>query len=266
MGFSGPINLERLSRIPARIRQDIETIRLVKNWREVLSAKLFGGSLQKINFRDGIVLESPPEVDLLFLFHEIWIDKIYDLKGYEIRKGYKIIDIGGNIGAFALYAAGREKDISIRAYEPFPENAEFFTKNVEVSNLEGIKVYQEAVAGAEGERVLQVDDSWVRHSLSENGAETGGIRVPATSLDSILEETRHCDLLKIDCEGGEYEIFYGAKPETLRMIDRIVCEYHDGPAGNGEELKKFFEANSFEVDTFRSFDETTGLLLLRNSR
>jgi FkbM family methyltransferase len=229
------MDFNRISRIPARIKQDARIIKLVSNWREVLSAKLHRRSLEKVYFRNGMVLEVPPGgIDLLFLIHEIWVEKIYERSGYEIKPGHIVIDIGGNIGAFALWAAGCAPGVSIYSYEPFPQNVEYLEKNAKASKLENIKVFQAAVAGENGERLLRVEDSWVGHSLSDNAEEGRGIKVETITLDNILEQVGRCDFLKIDCEGGEYEIFYSSKPETLRKIDRIVCEYHDGTGGNGE--------------------------------
>jgi FkbM family methyltransferase len=260
------MDLKRISRIPARIKQDARTIKLVSNWLEVLWAKLNRRRIGKIFFRNGMVLEVPDGIDLLFLFHEIWIDGVYERRGYEIKAGNKVADIGGNIGAFALWAAGRAPGVSIRSYEPFPQNVEYLKKNIAASGLDHIRVFQAAVAGQNGDRFLRVEDSWVGHSLSDEAQGPGGIRVSTVTLDTIIEDAGHCDFLKIDCEGGEYEIFYGSKPETLEKIDRIVCEYHDGPGGNGIELKAFFEANSFRVDVFRKLDEATGVLFLTNLR
>ncbi len=258
-------NLDRILRIPKRLGQDLRTIMIAKNWQDIVKARLNGGPLKNIELRDGTRLESPPEVSLLFLFNEIWMDKIYELGGYEIEDEDTIIDIGGNIGAFAVFAASRANNVKIRSYEPFPENAEYLRKNIAASKLNNVTVVEKAVAGKPGTRSLHIDDSWVKHSLSVNNGETG-LSVGCTTLDEIIGEIKHCDLLKIDCEGGEYEIFYQADPASLKQIDKIICEYHDGPQGTGEELKNFFEANSFKTDMFKSFDDATGLICVKNLR
>jgi FkbM family methyltransferase len=264
--FLKTFGAERLSRIPARLRDDARIVSLTRNWTEILAAKVNGKPISRVVFRNGAVFESPPEIDLLFLFHEIWLERVYDRKGYEIRPGDKVIDIGGNIGAFAVFAGSSASNVSINTYEPFPQNVKYLKKNIEASKLSGINIFQAAVAGEDGERFLKVDDSWVRHSLSDGAEEGRGIKVETITLDRILGEMGKCNFLKVDCEGGEYDIFYNAKPETLRKIDRIVCEYHDVAGGTGEELKSFFEKNSFRVDLFKAFDETTGVLFLTNQR
>ena len=262
--MSESMSFERMARIPRRVANDIKIIRLTKNWREVLAAKAGGRDLRRVYFRNGAVLDAPAEIDLLFLFHEVWIDRIYDLPGFEIKAGDDVIDIGGNIGAFAVFAGKRAENVKIHSYEPFPMNAAFLRKNVENSGLNNVNIIEAAVAGNNGERTLKIDDSWVKHSLNEISSKESGIRIKCLSLDEVLTEIDHCNLLKIDCEGGEYEIFYGAKPETLRSIDKIVCEYHDGEHGTGKQLKDFFEANSFRADIFKVFDTSTGLICLTN--
>ena len=40
---------------------------------------------------------------------------------------------------------------------------------------------------------------------------------------------KRCDLLKMDCEGAEYDILYHCPSEVLTRIDRIALEVHGGP-------------------------------------
>jgi len=154
--------------------------------------------------RSGIEFASPDEVDLSFLFHEIWVDGVYSHPGYEIKQGDVVIDIGGNIGVYAALVASQSPDVKVFSYEPFPENAKFFEKNIADSKLNNVKLYQKAVAGAAGTRKLRVADSWVSHSLGDNGSTGHTLEVECIALNDIVTETGSCDLLKIDCEGGEY--------------------------------------------------------------
>ena len=253
-----------MRRIPQRISQDLRIIRLVRNWKEVLAAKWKRKSFTQIKLRNGIQLKGPAAVDLNFLFHEIWIDKIYTPAGYEINPGDTVIDIGGNIGLFAIYAAVRKPHTKVYSFEPFPSNARFFLQNIQQNNLSRIKLYEKAVTGKKGNRFLNVSDSWVSHSLSPEKEDGKGIEVGGITLNEILEETKKCDLLKIDCEGSEYEIFYSTSHEDLQKIHRVVCEYHNNKEGNGPGLKEYFEKNSFQIDVFRKLGENTGLICATN--
>ena len=78
----------------------------------------------------------------------------------------------------------------------------------------------------------------------------GGIPVPATTLDRLFEDHRigRCDLLKIDCEGGEFEILFAAGPGTLARVRRICLEYRDGAtAFRHGDLVRFLEERNFSV-------------------
>jgi FkbM family methyltransferase len=256
------MTFSRLKRLPKRIIDDLKIIRLAVNWREILWAKLKHVPLTSIRLRNGVVLTSPKEVSLNFLFHEIWLEKFYAPNGYEIREGEIVVDIGANIAVFATWAATRAPNVKVISYEPFPANAEYFQVNRELSKLENIEFHEAAVGESAGKRTLNVSDSWILHSLAEKNADATGIEVECTTLDEALAGSRRCDFLKLDCEGGEYEILYSAAPETIAKIGRVVCEFNvlDENERNGEGLKRFFTANSFRVDELRALDVGSGYI------
>ncbi len=269
------LTFERLSRIPKRLQQDWHIASLIKNWREVLYSKLTGKPVELIKFRSGLVLHSPPQVNLNFLFHEVWLDKVYCPPGYEIEKDSTVIDIGANIGVFAIYAATRASNVEVLAFEPFPENINWLRKNVSESNLSNVTVYQQAVAGVTEERILQTSDSWIIYSLSETAAEKSetanengySLHVQCVSFNDIIERIPKCDLLKIDCEGSEYEIFYSSSPETLKKVRRIVGEFHprDKDRKNGKALRNYLESKGFDITHFMTFEDEGGIFCATNS-
>ena len=70
------------------------------------------------------------------------------------------------------------------------------------------------------------------------------------TLEDALKKAgfAHCDLLKVDCEGGEYDIFFHTPEETLRKIDRIAMEYHDGCTPHSHsELADFLRGHGFSI-------------------
>ena len=69
--------------------------------------------------------------DVQFLYDEIFVDECYAKHGLEIREGATVIDVGGNIGMFALYAA-RKAGVSGRVFalEPIPRTFAALRENV----------------------------------------------------------------------------------------------------------------------------------------
>lgn len=264
-------DMARLTRIPQRAWRDVRLMKLLRNWREALSAELSGGSLKRLELRNGVVLNAPEALDLNFLFQEIWLRGIYSPPGFEIGRDDVVIDVGANIGVFAAFAASRAPGVRVYAYEPFPGNIEWLRRNMEESGLKNVHIRAQAMAGAEGERVLHVNpESWIVHSLvrEDGGDGQQDISVKCLSLDEALdaEGIARCDLLKLDCEGSEYEILQGCSPAALRRVRRIVGEYHDGAnLGTGEGLCRFLESHAFRIDRFEPLDAGCGVLCATNT-
>ena len=83
-----------------------------------------------------------------------------------------------------------------------------------------------------------------------------GDPVYVVSLRVLCEQLGEIDLLKMDCEGAEYETLY-AEPEVLRSVKEIRMEFHDG---RQIELRRFLEANGFHITRFHMDGPTWGVL------
>jgi FkbM family methyltransferase len=205
------------------------------------------------------------------LFHEIWVHEVYTPGGYDIRPRDTVVDVGANIGVFALYAAARAGEGRVLAYEPFPESYDYLRRNVAESGLRSVTAFPVAVAGSPGERSLQITpDRLITNSLAPTGVGMGGPTVPCVTLDQVFEGNgiQVCDLLKLDCEGSEYEILQNSSPETLARIRRVVGEYHEGPSipGTGAGLVRFLEEGGFCIDRFEAFERGGGLFCAKRKR
>ena len=99
------------------------------------------------------------------------------------------------------------------------------------------------------------------HSLGADGDKNAaGVEVHCTTLDKIVPDAAKCDFLKIDCEGGEYEILRNTTEATLRAVKKIVCEYHNNEQGTGPELKELLTEKQFRVDRFDEIDARSGMI------
>lgn len=151
----------------------------------------------------------------------------YEPRGFEIRAGDTVVDIGAHIGSFALLASAQ--GARMIACEPSPENFKMLSENILRNHTENITTLQQCVAGASGTRKLFLDTQ----NAARNGLYGAGhfVSVPAITLTELFRQhdVTQCDFLKIDCEGAEYEIMESTPPETLARIQKIAMEYHLPP-------------------------------------
>jgi FkbM family methyltransferase len=245
----------KLANVRRLLRINLEAVKVLDNWPAVVRARMrTKAKTNRLQFRNGVVLQGEPPDLLEGLFHEIWVDRAYSPRGYEIQRDDTVIDVGANIGAFAIYAATRAPDVKVYSFEPFPSNFACLRKNVEDSGLSNVQVFQQAVAGSSGHRPLFIEPgNYMFHSLLCEQAIDGSKRhhemVECTTLDEIFTAHRikRCQVLKLDCEGAELEILENSSPETLKRVSKIVGEYHSDY--KLEALRQFLESHSFQFDS-----------------
>ena len=190
----------------------------------------------------------------------------YNPPGFILQKGETVVDIGGHIGSFALYAASRVGPSGkVFVYEPAPDNNAQLRHNVAQSGFLNVRAYAAAVAGSKGDRRFFYNNAnTAMHGLYPYTS--GGVMVyqksnhaftvPALTLADIFFQNNiaRCHFLKIDCEGAEYEILYNTPKNIFEKIDRIAMEYHLPPfyglndrEHNPEQLAAFLRNTGFAV-------------------
>jgi FkbM family methyltransferase len=211
----------------------IELIRTVKNWPVYLlnRARLIKSDEITYRFRNGINLTTRSfAVDRLGI-NEVWLDHVYDPAFFPWSTCKTIIDIGANVGSFTLRAASLSP-ARIFAFEPDPATANVLRKNILNNSLQDrVSVVEAAISDKAGSKIFYVTPGCslfgTLHQPRKN--EFYHIQVQTISLADIFEKfsLASCDILKMDCEGAEYEILYGAPRELFQKINTIVMEYHD---------------------------------------
>jgi FkbM family methyltransferase len=143
-----------------------------------------------------------------------------------------VIDAGGNIGIFALWAATAAPQARIVSIEPHPASAQRLRNTLAANGLaEQVTLIQTALGGDGAPRWLQGSSDGptteFHFEATEPSAGTS-IEVPCMTLEKVLEvsDFQEVDLLKIDIEGGEYETLLATPREVLCKIRRINVELH----------------------------------------
>jgi len=155
----------------------------------------------------------------------------------ELKKGMIVVDIGANIGYYALMEARTvgEKG-KVYALEPHPKNFEILRKNIEINGYQNIKAYQIAIGDRKGRAKLGVSDYSNLHKIIEEKESdfTQYIEVEITTLDEFLKDKESPNFIRMDIEGYETKALQGMK-KTLKETE--------------PPLKLFIEIHPFLTDT-----------------
>jgi len=163
--------------------------------------------------------------DLMALTN-VWMINEYDIENFKINTNDMIIDIGAHIGLFSLLASQLCKTGKILSFEPVRENFDLLVSNLKLNHVENVLPFNIAVSKNSGSLDLFLNNDQSAHSIFSKSSES--ISVESTSLQKIFEENKisSCKLLKLDCEGAEYEIIDSLPSEYLDKIQNMVIEYH----------------------------------------
>jgi len=163
----------------------------------------------------------------LCVFDQVFVEQQYRLE-VPLDPGF-IIDAGANVGFSSAYFALQYPRARIVAVEPEPSNFAQLQKNVRA--LKNVTCLQAALWPDTAR--LRIDSPDVEsHAFRVQTASPGDATAPAVqavTVDGILRQSgaEKVDLLKIDIEGAEKEIFSNAAP-WIDRVGAIMIELHDG--------------------------------------
>lgn len=168
-------------------------------------------------FDKTIVLTYPNDGTILSDVISIFLDDEYGLRSV-CGKIQSIVDIGANIGLFSLWARHHFRDATIHAYEPNKEITHFAADNLKEAT---VVLFREGVSNEStaGTLVMKQSSRFVKTRKEASGS------VKLTGIDTVIDRIGgKLDLLKLDCEGAEWEIFL--RSDVLEAVRQIRMEYH----------------------------------------
>lgn len=215
--------------------KNIDSDNTLKDIRKVITKKysnesyLYSCKLGGIDFKfydfifSGVTEYMPNEID------------DYNFDSIDFKDGDVVIDIGGNIGTVSIYLAKKYPFLKIYAFEPVKQNYENFLKNIELNNINKdiIKVFNLAITKDRRDVILtspfyNSGASNIYDNYSNGIVLNNDISIKSITFDDIFSNNNisKCKLLKIDCEGAEYEILYSANVENLKNCEYMRAEFH----------------------------------------
>lgn len=187
----------------------------------------------------------------LYAYYQIFIETEYDCTDV-IERPKLIVDCGANVGYTCIFLLNKYPGAKVIALEPDPDNFEILKRNVQPYGKQVISL-NAAIWSASAKLCLKRDVSgfrgeWsTRVAICDETTETD-VGVDAIDIGQVLEASGYerIDILKIDIEGAESEIFSKNYSVWIDKVDCFIIELH-----SDKDSKCFFEALSLSNTSYR---------------
>lgn len=224
-------------RLASRALTDIEILR-TEGWRTMRALREFdhgGDNVVPVSFRQ---LSHPINLrqggnDLATVLDTV-VRQEYGKRLDLVPK--TMIDAGAFIGDTSAWYLSRFKDLSVWALEPNPDNFEIARRNLAPY---GERAHLLPFALSDKEGTVRFSGAGTGGSISDSGIEVQTISVPG-----LLQQIPggRVDVLKIDIEGGEVDVFRSGMEKWLSFVKLIIVELH-GPQIEQDVLKSLRRAD-----------------------
>lgn len=168
-----------------------------------------------------------------------------------------VVDLGGHIGCFGVFAQERYRPARIVSYEPDPRNGEAI--EVAARSAHCPWEVRHAAAGTAAATARFASGRSSRSGIADHGD------IDVTVLD-CFEDLRAADILKLDCEGAEWAILADPRFGELEPL-LVVLEYHleDADADEsghqaGARVRSLIEPQGYDVRATRAITRRSGLV------
>jgi len=182
---------------------------------------------------------------------EIFYDKVYERDYVRVNQGDVVVDIGANYGVFSLYTQ-QFNPSKVFAMEPIKSTFKCMSDNLKeygvtcvnkaIGNEDGFESF--AITDVNGNNFsLRHADGY--HPSVMNNAEI----VETTTFNTFVNDydIDRIDFLKVDCEGGELDLFETIDTNFLKSsIKKIAMEYHSSKIK--ERVIEILTSNGFVIE------------------
>ena len=157
---------------------------------------------------------------------------VCDMNGQMIemvKEGGIMLDIGANVGRYAIPMATKAKQVY--AFEPEPNNVNELKQNTEYYR-DKISVVASAVSNHNGGSILHLVPRRGQHSMQYSIHSTENIIVTTITIDKFVTDKginpKEITGIKIDVEGAEQNVLEGALTTLMETDALIALETHTG--------------------------------------
>jgi len=172
------------------------------------------------------------------------IGNTYLLNHVPLKDGDLIVDCGANVGDLFLYFKAMNLTIDYIGFEPSPMEFECLRTNIPIEH----NVYNLGLWNSTGIlKFFRMHDS-SDNSFIPSGAFKDSVNIQTVRLDNFVN--RRIKLFKVEAEGGEPEVLYGAE-NMLNKIEYISVDAGPERGINNEmtlvPVLNYMLTNNFEL-------------------
>jgi amino acid adenylation domain-containing protein/FkbM family methyltransferase len=220
---------------------------------------------QLFELPDGTAIAHLNAAETQVMYEEIFVRGEYFKHGIELPRDACVIDVGANIGLFALFAARRAPNARIFALEPIPAAHAMLTLNARIHGMQLTALDCAAGASAQTAAFTYFPHFTVMSGrYADTGEEVAIMRrmlaessaLDSPQIDELLADRLECevldrpvrtiseviaeygldcvDLLKVDAERSELDVLAGIAEDDWPKIRQLVMEVHGGQPRTAE--------------------------------
>lgn len=263
-----------LKKIDLKIERD-EALFLLKGYSDALALKEECNSLFSLKNKElyievsGLIFKVQTTEEI-FILKEIFVDGIYNFCLDINLDSYVLIDIGMNVSFASCYFAGIKKVSKILSFEPFTPTFLEAQENIRRNNFENIiearnyglgdkdkELSVEYTPEFKGQVGVQGVD-YIRSHIEKTRVENIVIKGVHSIFTEIGEKYKNNSfILKIDCEGAEYELINNIPQSILDSCDIIMMEWHEKGA---KRLEEWLLSHHFILMSFSPHSKRVGMI------
>ena len=187
-------------------------------------------------------------INEMFAFEEIFLKDEYECL-YPYVKDSVILDIGAHNADTSLlfHTKGAKK---IYGYEPHPETFDLALRNIKLNKIDDkVEMYNFGV-GLKSESIYLdsfASDSAIYQAKAANKIKDKGVEIKIIPFKDMIKGKDNIDILKMDCEGAEFDAILSCPGDVLKKIKIMAVEYHDEP----DRLVKCLQETGYDVQIIK---------------
>lgn len=158
-----------------------------------------------------------------------------------------VVDIGANIGVFTIFA-GLNGASRVVAVEPNQESFTVLLKNINGNSLGNVVAPMRKAISQNSDEVVHLPRSSSPYNKISGSEQPDLEPVETVSLENVIDGIEHVDLLKMDCEGAEYDVLMTCPDSILHRVQNLRIEIHSSKRFSKSDLIGRLQAAGFRLE------------------